>query len=175
MEKNHILLIKIFGDIRKRSDRVELLLVGDGPLRPEIEDVVRFNGLTNVVHFLGQRDDVSAFYAAADVFLFPSYSEGLGNVVIEAQLNKLPVICSRIPALMEALAPVQHANMFDLNNTDYAVHIVESVLLKGLDSDSLETSKQFVISRFDVRSMAASLERLYLSLQNRRYVDAHVI
>lgn len=93
-QKNHEFLIDIFAEVVKQRPNSKLLLVGDGPLRAHIEDKVKRFGLTNKVLFLGLRSDVQDLYNIMDVFVFPSYYEGLGMVVIEAQANGLPVICS---------------------------------------------------------------------------------
>ena len=53
-------------------------------------------GVSDKVHFLGYRDDVSALYDAADIFVFPSLREGLPVSAMEAMTCGLPVVCSRV-------------------------------------------------------------------------------
>lgn len=71
-----------------------LWLAGDGPLRTKLEKLAEWLGITPRVRFLGWRDDVPALLTAADVFVCPSRHEPLGNVVIEAWTQGVPVIAA---------------------------------------------------------------------------------
>ena len=87
-EKNLGVVLTAFEEIRKRDARARLLLVGDGPMRKELEqrcpDVI----------FAGQRsgEDLAAHYASADLFLFASVTETFGNVTTEAMASGLAVV-----------------------------------------------------------------------------------
>jgi len=92
--KNHDLLIEIFNVVHNKNKNTILLLVGDGELRPIIENKVKELGLINSVIFMGVRSDIPEILQAMDLFLFPSLFEGLGIVAIEAQAAALPCIVS---------------------------------------------------------------------------------
>ncbi|HUE97516.1 MAG TPA: glycosyltransferase family 1 protein, partial [Longimicrobiaceae bacterium] len=79
-EKDLMDLVKVDRELRRRDVRFALVLVGDGPLRPKLEK--RLPG----AHFVGHRTGpaLARSYASADVFVFPSTTETLGNVVLEA-------------------------------------------------------------------------------------------
>ncbi|HQU87686.1 MAG TPA: glycosyltransferase [Denitromonas sp.] len=72
------------------------MLVGDGPLRPELEAEVATAGLSDVVCLAGARDDVPAIMAALDCFVLPSQAEGISNTLLEAMACGLPVIATRV-------------------------------------------------------------------------------
>lgn len=93
-QKNHEFLIEIFQEIEKKEPKSILLLIGDGPDRPQIERLVLNYKLGNKVRFLGQRADVADLYQAMDVMVLPSHFEGLCIVAIESQMAALPTICS---------------------------------------------------------------------------------
>jgi glycosyltransferase involved in cell wall biosynthesis len=71
-----------------------LWIAGAGPLEAELKALARALGVEGRVRFLGWRDDPQALYRAADLCLFPSRREPLGNVVIQAWCYGLPVIAA---------------------------------------------------------------------------------
>lgn len=71
-----------------------LWLAGDGPLRRKLEEQAKSLGIQTRIRFLGWRNDVEALFAASDIFVCPSRYEPLGNVVIEAWANDVPVIAT---------------------------------------------------------------------------------
>ena len=85
-QKNHSFLIDIFNEIHKKENNSVLLLIGQGPLKKKIQEKVNELGLTDSVLFLGQRSDVAKLYSVMDVFILPSIYEGLGMVLVEAQV-----------------------------------------------------------------------------------------
>lgn len=92
--KNHTYLIQVLKEVKNIKKDTYLLLLGDGILRNEIEIEVKKEGLSDNVIFVGNVEEVTKYLNAMDVFVFPSYYEGLGLSVIEAQVNQLPVIVS---------------------------------------------------------------------------------
>lgn len=95
-QKNHTFLIDIFSELVKTFPNAVLILAGDGPLRTEIEEKVRYLNLERKVQFLGIRSDVEFLLQAFDVFVFPSLHEGLPVTLIEAQASGLPCIISGV-------------------------------------------------------------------------------
>jgi glycosyltransferase involved in cell wall biosynthesis len=81
--------------------RCHLLLVGDGPARSQIESLARGSPASQRIHLPGWQSDLAPALSAADVFLFPSLTEGMPNAVLEAMAFGLPVIGSDIAALRE--------------------------------------------------------------------------
>lgn len=95
-QKNHTFLIDIFAKVHEKNPGAILMLLGDGNLRPSIEQKVEKLGLKNNVIFTGVRKDAYKFFSAFDVFLFPSFYEGLPVTLIEAQTSGLPIVCSDV-------------------------------------------------------------------------------
>ncbi|UCG32235.1 MAG: glycosyltransferase [Phycisphaerales bacterium] len=80
-----------------------LLLVGDGPERSRTEVRADRLGLRHRVHFTGFRQDIPALLAAADLFVFPSLTEGMPNALLEAMAAGLPVIACDVPGCRELI------------------------------------------------------------------------
>ncbi|ACS99036.1 glycosyltransferase family 1 protein [Paenibacillus sp. JDR-2] len=93
-QKNHALLLDSFASLVKQHPKSRLLLCGDGPLRPEMEEKARGLGIADKVNFLGLRKDVPELLGALDAFVLPSLYEGLGIVLIEAQAAGVPCLIS---------------------------------------------------------------------------------
>ena len=87
--KNHLFLINVFSQYQKKNINANLLLVGDGIMRAEVESEVHALGLESKVIFAGMQENVKAFLSAMDYFVFPSVWEGLPLAVIEAQASGL--------------------------------------------------------------------------------------
>lgn len=84
-------------------DTATLLLVGDGPLRAALEREAVARGFGRSVRFAGSQPDVAPFYAAADVFVLPSATEGLSNALLEAMAAGLPVVASDVAGNREVV------------------------------------------------------------------------
>jgi glycosyltransferase involved in cell wall biosynthesis len=98
-QKNHPFLVEIFAELARRHPQAVLLLVGEGALRPAIEKKVVDEGLTDRVIFAGLRSDVPRLMIGAmDVFLLPSWHEGLPMVLVETQAAGLPSVISDVIA-----------------------------------------------------------------------------
>lgn len=91
-QKNHKELISIFSEVLKYNPNAHLMLVGDGNLKQEVKNQVEKLGLKERVHFMGVRKDIPELLSAMDVFVFPSFYEGMPNTVIEAQANGVPCV-----------------------------------------------------------------------------------
>lgn len=95
--KNHALLLEIAAEVAEREPNMRLLLIGDGPLRRDLEKRIGQLRLVDKVILAGIRSDVPRLILGAmDVFIMPSVCEGLPLVGIEAQAAGLPIIFSDI-------------------------------------------------------------------------------
>lgn len=74
------------------DSRAHVVLVGDGPIRGQLERLATGTGVEERVHFVGRRDDVPSLLAAADVFAFPSQTEGLPNALLEAMASRCAIV-----------------------------------------------------------------------------------
>ncbi len=83
--------------------KLKALIVGDGPLRSDLEETAHAYHLDDSVKFIGQRHDVPRLLAFADFLVLPSLYEGLPNVVLEAMRFRKPVVATSAPGTTEAV------------------------------------------------------------------------
>jgi glycosyltransferase involved in cell wall biosynthesis len=93
-QKNHIFILKVFGQLYRKNTSYRLLLIGDGPLLQDIKDMAMELGLSQAIVFCGKTMNVPAYLDAMDLFVLPSYFEGLPVALLEAQASGLPCVVS---------------------------------------------------------------------------------
>lgn len=117
--KNQKFLISIAEYLIKKNKNICLALVGDGPTRKELENLVIKKELSNNIKFLGVRTNIPEIMKSFDVFVFPSLFEGFGNVLIEAQATGTPcVISDAVPT-----------------NSDLGIGLITRLSLNQVESD----------------------------------------
>jgi len=96
------LAVEAFARVRQRV-RGRLVLIGDGPVRADVEHQVAAAGLTPHVEFAGEQHDLVPWLSAADAFLLPSAQESFGLAALEAMACAVPVIAFQIGGLPEII------------------------------------------------------------------------
>lgn len=95
--------LRAFQRIRDRFPTVNLVIAGDGELRPQLEALAQELGIDENVHWLGWRGDAVKLIGAFDALLMPSLWEGFGLVLLEAMSRRVPVIANRVSAIPEVV------------------------------------------------------------------------
>jgi len=136
-EKNHIRLIAVFQQLLKIYPHACLRLIGDGPLKKDIEAVVKQKGLDGHVIFYGARKDATHLIADADVLVLPSIIEGLPAVILEAFYCKVPVVAYDVGGIGEVL--VNHDTGYLVKNGDEIafVHAICAIIENKEGSSSM--------------------------------------
>ncbi|MCF2906675.1 glycosyltransferase family 4 protein [Octadecabacter sp. CECT 8868] len=100
-------LIEAFAEVQKADPEARLVLVGDGPERGDIESYIAELGCEDGVRLAGylSQDEVAEELRAADLFVLPSFAEGVPVVLMEALASGLPVIATRIAGIGELVTP----------------------------------------------------------------------
>lgn len=93
-QKNQMFLVKVFNELHKKNKDTFLLLLGDGPLKGVVEEMVKELDIDKAVLFLGVKNNVQDYLFAADCYVMPSLYEGLPVAGVEAQCAGLPCVFS---------------------------------------------------------------------------------
>lgn len=153
-QKNHAFLIEVFSEIRKRNKTAKLLLVGTGEKEREIRELVSRNDLSDSVVFAGVRSDVPALLSAMDVFVFPSFYEGMPNVVIEAQACGLPCVVSDSITKEAKLTTVIEYLPLSLSADEWAEKAI------SLCGERVSTHQDIIAQGYDINSSAKAFVKL---------------
>ena len=96
--KNHAGLIRAFSIVAQTVPNGRLVIVGDGPDRSALEDIIRSLKGVPAPILAGYRADVERFYGVFDVFVLNSFAEGMSNTLLEAMASGLPIVCTAVGA-----------------------------------------------------------------------------
>lgn len=161
-QKNHMGLLDIFARISKAIPNAKLLLVGEGPLKDEVQNQIAAMNMTDRVLCAGVRSDVPRLMSGSDLFLFPSLHEGFGLVAIEANGAGVPVVGSRIPGLTEAVEDGVTATLHAPDdNEGMAASSIALLQDKALRAKLGDAGRARVCRAFTRPASAQNLLRLY--------------
>ena len=160
-EKAHIDLIHAFHQLKGKGRAARLILVGDGPERPHLE-----NAAGDGVIFTGQVRDTTPYYAAADVLVLPSLTEGSPNVLLEAMAVDVPVVATEVGGTPEIVRDRESALLVPPRNPVRLAEAIEEVLSDAELRRSLTTHALAAIAQnHSPESRARTLVELYRGLQ----------
>jgi L-malate glycosyltransferase len=166
--KNHSGFLRIAAQIHHRIPSAEFLLVGDGPLRQELEREAASLGLGASAIFLGDRQDMPAILASLDVAVLTSDSESLSNVILEAMAAGLPVVAYGVGGNSELLTHQRGALIPAGNETSFA-DAVEKLLADSAVRQQLGLNAlQFAQKNFSLDRVRQRYVELYVSLLHNK-------
>lgn len=155
--KNHKFLVDLFSEIHSSNPNSVLMLIGQGNIKNQIKEYAHKLDLDKCVMFLGQRKDVAELYQAMDVFVLPSFYEGLPVVGVEAQIAGLPCVFSS--AVTKEILMTPNSVMLDL---DSGIEKWKNVVLS---SQNARLNSKETFADFDIKKQVEKLAEFYLKIQ----------
>jgi glycosyltransferase involved in cell wall biosynthesis len=171
-EKNLLTLLKAYQQATKiNNTRWGLLLVGDGPQRPQLEALVKAEKLENVT-FAGGVSwlDVPKWLAKSRFLILPSFSEPWGLVVNEALVCGIPVIVSeRCGCVKDLVVDGETGYIFNPDKVEELVkHLVHVSTLSDAEYASMSSQGEIIVSKFAAKKVAREMADTFVSLSNDR-------
>src|SRR3989338_1033300 len=165
-EKNVEFIIRAFGEISKDREGIFLMMVGEGPFFESLKKIVKDSGLDKKVIFTGRisHDEIKDYYNAADLFVFASYTDTQGIVIIEAMACGLPVVALKDDAFSDMIADGK--NSFMVNKQSEKIFAQKVNQLLG-DKELYRKFSSAAIKQaaaFSKENMAKKLISVYKSL-----------
>jgi glycosyltransferase involved in cell wall biosynthesis len=165
-------LIHAFGDLRRTTAgaRAALLLIGDGPDRARLESLVGSLGLAADVRFAGHRADARDLYAAIDLFVLPSRSEGLSVALLEAMAAGCPVAATGVGESRAALADGACGRLLPDDVREWSAVLADERAAAGgaAVSERVHRARERVRDRYSFDAMLDAYEAIYLRAIERR-------
>jgi glycosyltransferase involved in cell wall biosynthesis len=151
--------------LRDRGVDATLCLVGDGPDRPQLEQLAHELGIARDTLFLGYQEDVGALYDAFDALVLPSGNEGTPVSVIEALAAGRPVVATRVGGIPDVVRDGEDGFLVEPGATD---ELAERLARLAEDPELRErlggAGRERVLPRYAVDRLVDDVDRLYRSL-----------
>jgi glycosyltransferase involved in cell wall biosynthesis len=161
-EKGHMLAIQALRDIVKEFPNVRLLIIGEGALRPAIESQIYKNSLSNQISLLGKRLDIPDLLSIIDVFLLPSYKEGLPMALLEAMAAGKAVIATRVGENGNVITHKHTGLLIDPGDTNQLkMAIIELIHCRDLIQSLGNNARSEIEAKYSSRNMARSYCEIY--------------
>ena len=161
--KNHTIVLEALAELKKarKLNNIQYLICGRGVLEAELKEKAVSLGISDHVHFLGYRNDVSEICNAADLFLFVSLQEGLPVALMEAMACSLPVICSDIRGNTDLVESGKNGEI--VGNTAIAVaDAIEKLQRDDILRNKYALAAVTTIKCFDLSTVTPIINKLYL-------------
>lgn len=178
-QKGHMFILKAISRARQINKRISLTIVGEGPLRDDIETFVRQNELSRVVAIPGPvvygSNAHQRYFSEHDVFIHPSVTdvngdkEGIPGAIVEAMAAGLPVISTRHAGIPYIISNEQTGLLVD----EWDIDALEKAMLRLAESSDLRKrigleAQKHALANLDLKKKEIELERIYTELLQDR-------
>jgi glycosyltransferase involved in cell wall biosynthesis len=150
-EKRVDRLIKAFDGLAPAHDSLWLLLIGDGPLKNQVADLVASSSYRHRIRFLGHFDDVVPALQASDIYVLPSESESLGLALLEAMASQLVCVATRTIGPTEIIEPDKNGLLVDISSEGVLEGLRKALGLNAHERSVIgRRARRTVLERFRV-------------------------
>ncbi|MEP0842931.1 MAG: glycosyltransferase [Phycisphaerae bacterium] len=161
-------LLRAWSQVSAGDPGARLLLIGDGPLRPSLEDFARATGIASSVRFLGAREDVPELLRTADLSVLPSRYEACSNAILEALATGLPAIACDVGGNRELIVPRSTGWLVEPDSPARLADVLTCALLDDPARRRMGAqARRTAVESFGLSAWAARYVRLYRSLAGK--------
>lgn len=149
----------------------KLLMIGDGPERPNIERLCRELEICHEVRFLGKQDAISEILAISDVFILPSANESFGLAALEAMACRVPVISSNIGGIPEVNKEGVTGFLSDVGNTEEMANNALRLLKNPELHEIFRQNAYQHAKKFDIQNILPAYEAYYKEIIEKNKIS----
>jgi L-malate glycosyltransferase len=163
--KHHKTFLKAAKRVLSFRSDVDFVLVGDGPLRAELEDLSVRLGIGNRIHFSGWQKDVTPFLSIFDLGVNCSENEGMSNAIMEYMAFEVPCIVTKAGGNTELIENEVNGYTFELHDDrELAKLILELLENPKIRKDFADKAKTFILKECNFEKMLDAYDRLFSNL-----------
>jgi glycosyltransferase involved in cell wall biosynthesis len=167
--KGHKELFAALASLKARYP-IHALIVGGGRRQAEIKQAAADLGLATEVHFLGSRRDVPDLLQALDIFVLPSYSEGLSLALLEAMAAGLPVIATRVGGNPELVTDGVTGLLIPPKDAEALAQALERLLADPSQAHTLgQNARSLVVANYSLERLAREINAIYAELADKKF------
>jgi glycosyltransferase involved in cell wall biosynthesis len=164
--KNQLMLVKAFISLLKnfpeQKNQLRLVIAGDGPMRTEAIELLKNNGIVDLAWLPGYCEDVSELLRSIDIFVLPSYSEGISNTILEAMASGLPVIATDVGGNSELVQHEKTGFLVPVNNSEGITDAIGKYIRNpDLKRQHSMAARKLAVSKFSISCMVEQYTELY--------------
>lgn len=157
-QKNQFLILETFSKLK--IDNAILVFIGEGPLRESLENKAQKLGIIQKVFFLGNRNNVNELLQGFDVFFFPSIFEGLGVSLIEAEIERVPVIISNTIPKESIISTKYISEDLTASPLRWALQLKRALNMRR-ETDCIDKKRE---GKFDINTESIKLINTYIKI-----------
>lgn len=162
-------VIEAMRSARQRSPQLRFVIVGDGPERAALEAQARSFGVQDVIQFAGSQKNVNLYLKAADLFILPSFTEGISNALLEAMASSVACLATPVGGNKEVLDQGKYGVMVPVANVDaWADTLVEYGNSETKRKAIGQKGRERILSTYDFRVVGAQYAQMYNDLLNEK-------
>ena len=164
-QKGVTYLLQAFSQLKEEiRERTLLLIIGDGPIKNDLENLAGKLKIKNRVHFLGHKKEAINYMPLFDIFCLPSLWEGQPNVILEAMALGLPIIGSRVGGVPEVIENKKNGILVSPADPKALSEAIEFLLKDKEEREKIAQNALNSVKRYDIKIMVENYENLYQRL-----------
>ncbi len=165
-QKNQKLILQAAYYLVRKYPRMRFVFVGSGHYLQQMKDLARESNIEEYIIFAGEQEDLVRYYSIFDIFVFPTLWEGMPYVLLEAMASRLPIICSRIPNVLEIIKPDHSAFVIDPCDMDDLFGKVSALYQSRELREELAQNAMIEATQYDESEIIPKIENIYKEVLN---------
>lgn len=163
-------LLEAAAELKKEFRKIIFVLIGDGDKKEKLEELAKKLDIQDVIYFIGRKEEAWQYMKLFDVFVLPSLSEGLPNVIIEAIVCEVPVVATKTGGISELIEDGKNGFLVEPKNSRFLSKKIRHILnLSEKERKTItENARKKIKENFSIEKMVKEYQILYEELLKQK-------